>query len=343
MNHEIQADAPLITIAIPTYNRIDTLTETLDQLARQEGFQDADLEIVVSDNASPVDPTPMLREFEHRHGRPLVLHRNATNEGIDGNIHRVGELASGRYILFMSDDDVLLPGTLRRLQAMVREQPDLLFCFVNGFSFRGTYDPAFRAPPIIELDRELVTRSNDTFIEAIGVWSTFLSAFFVERQAWLGVPERTRYLGTDIYLTHVLFRLLAAQPQRTKIVTADALIAARDAFTGSYRIFHAFGLHFMRLLLKQAPGLGFSQAVIGKVKNRTMRDTLPSMILRVRMGGNPRSLTLKEFWQLLRYTWWEPIAWTYMLPLMLMPRLGLDALRWLRRRLRGQTRAARPI
>jgi len=70
----------------------------------------------------------MLREFEQRDGRPLVLHRNGHNEGIDGNIDRVGKLAFGRFILFMSDDDVLLPGTLRRLQAMTRENaPRLAF------------------------------------------------------------------------------------------------------------------------------------------------------------------------------------------------------------------------
>lgn len=337
------ANSPLITIAIPTFNRLDTLRETLDELARQEGFYDEDVEIVISDNASPIDPTPMLREFEGRHGRPLVLHRNDSNEGIDGNIHRVGELATGRYILFMSDDDVLLPGSLRRLQAMVHAQPDLLFCFVNGYSFRGTYDPSFHAPPIIKLDSTLVTRSNDALLGTIGVWSTFLSAFFVDRQAWVGVPDRTRYLGTDIYLTHVLLRLLAAQPQRTKIVTAEALVAARDAFTGSYRMFYAFGLHFMKLLLEQAPGLGFSAATIAAVKRRTMRDTLPSMILIVRMGAKPRALTLVEHRQLLRYTWWEPIAWTRMVPLMLIPQAGLYGLRWLRRRLRGQMQNAATV
>ena len=337
------SDAPLITIAIPTYNRFDTLAETLDELARQDGFHDKDVEIVISDNASPVDPTPMLREFERRHGRPLVLHRNSSNEGIDGNIHRVGELATGRYILFMSDDDVLLPGTLRQLKSMTRDHPDLLFCFVNGYSFRGAYDPAFRAPPIIKLDRTLVTRSNDALLETIGVWSTFLSAFFVERRAWVAVPDRTRHLGTDIYLTHVLLRLLAAQPQRTKIVTAEALIAARDAFTGSYRMFHAFGLHFMKLLLEQAPGLGFSRATIAAVKRRTIRDTLPSMILIVRMGAKPRPLTLAEQGQLLHYTWWEPSAWTRMVPLMLFPQAGLEGLRWLRRRIRGRAPSAGPI
>lgn len=337
-----RVDAPLITIAIPTYNRFETLTETLNELARQEGFHDADVEIVISDNASPVDPTPMLREFERRHGRALVVHRNASNEGIDGNIHRVGELATGRYILFMSDDDVLLPGTLRRLQALTRNHPDLLFCFANGYSFRGTYDPAFRAAPIIKIDRTLVTRSNDALLETIGVWSTFLSAFFVDRQAWVGVPERTRYLGTDIYLTHVLLRLLAAQPGRTKIVTAEALVAVRDAFTGSYRMFHAFGLHFMKLLIEQAPGLGFSPATIAAVKRRTMRDTLPSMILIVRMGAKPRSLTLSEHGELLHYTWWEPTAWIRMLPLMLLPQAALNGLRWLRRRIRRQAPSAGP-
>ncbi|PTT81528.1 hypothetical protein DBR42_18010, partial [Pelomonas sp. HMWF004] len=325
---------------IPTYDRLEILTETLDTLALQDGFHDADLEIVVSDNASPTDPTPMLRAFEQRHGRPLILHRNDSNKGIDGNIHQVADLATGRYILFMSDDDILLPGTLRKLQALVRQQPDLLFCFMNGCPFRGRFDPARMAPPIIPLHQDLMTRSKDELIGTIGVWSTFVSAFFVKRDAWIGVADRTRFIGTDIYLTHVLFRLLAASPQGLKMATAERLVAARDNFTGSFRIAHAFGLHFMKLLLEDAPALGYSPAVMRAVKRRTLRDTLPSMVLQLRMGARPRNLGLAEIAVLLRYTWWEAAAWTRMMPMVLLPRPVLRGLSWMRRRLRGQATPA---
>lgn len=331
---------PLITIAIPTYNRVAILQDTLDLLALQDGFHDPHIEIVVSDNASPIDPTPMLEAFQARHGKALVLHRNAANLGIDGNIHQVAELARGRYVLFMSDDDILLPGTLRRLERMVGERPDLLFCFVNGFPFSGTYVPHAVAPPIIRIGETLVTRSADEFVETVWVWATFLSAFFVDRRAWAGVADRERHIGTDIYLTHVLYRLLAQQPGRTKVVTAEPLIAARMEYTGSFRIFFAFGLHFMKLVCEDAPRLGFSARALRAVKVRTIKAGLPPMVMMVRRGKQPRRLSWPEIRMLLRYTWWEPTAWLYLLPLVVLPRSVLDGLLSLKRRLFPRPAAA---
>lgn len=331
---------PLITIAIPTYNRLAILKDTLELLALQEGFHDPTVEIIISDNASPVDPRPMLEEFQRAHSRKLVLHRNTSNEGIDGNIHRVADLATGRYVLFMSDDDILLPNTLRRLQQMVCTQTDLLFCFVNGFPFTGIYSPDKTAPPIIKINSTLQTRSADEFIETVWVWSTFLSAFFVERRAWLGVVDRQRYIGTDIYLTHVLYRLLAQQRGRTKIVTAEPLVAARMEYTGSFRIFFAFGVHFMKLLCEDAPRLGFSARTLRAIKIRTMKAGLPPMILMVRRGPKPRRLSWQELGMLFRYTWWEPVAWLYMLPLIVLPRSAINGLIALKHRLRGRAAPA---
>ncbi|MBT8547954.1 glycosyltransferase family 2 protein [Polynucleobacter paneuropaeus] len=335
MNPNTRAKSPLITIAIPTYNRLEILSNTLALLAKQDGFYDDDVEIVISDNCSPIDPTPMLREFEKSHGRPVVIHRNIANEGIDGNIHRVADLASGYYILFMSDDDILLPGTLRRMKILVRENPDLLFCFMNCYPFRECFDPLKMVPPIIKIDQTLVTQSNDRFVETIGIWSTFVSAFFVERLAWINIQDRTRFIGTDIYLTHVLFRLLSEGSQRIKVVTAEPLIAARDAFTGSFRIAHAFGFNFMRLLLEDAPLLGFSKRTMRAIKLNVMHKSLPTMILMIRLGPQPRALIFQEFQLLLRYTWWEPVAWLRMLPLMILPISTLRILGRLRRTLRS--------
>lgn len=322
---------PLITIAIPTYNRLDILQETLEILAEQDGFHDPFLEIVISDNHSPIDPTPLLEAFQERHGRKLVLHRNKHNEGIDGNIHRVAEIATGKYVLFMSDDDILLPGTLRRLQHIVRSTPDLLFCFVNGYPFSGRYVPGVAGPPIIKLIENLETQSADEIIETIWIWGTFLSSFFVDRRAWIGVVDRQRYIGTDIYLTHVLYRLLAEQPERTKIVTAEAMMAARAEYTGSFRIVYAFGQQFMKLLCDDAHRLGFSAKALRAVKIKSIRAGLPPMLMMIRCGQKPRRLNRAELVMLLRYTWWEPTAWLWLFPLAILPRHVLVGMRSMRR------------
>lgn len=324
--------APIVSIAIPTYNRSHRLEETLTRLsAHPEIFADW-VEIVVSDNASTDDTPAIVAAFTARTGKSLRYGRNDRNLGIDGNIHAVSRLATGRYLLLMSDDDLLLPGALSKLRSLVEETPDLIFCFVNGGSFTGAYDPQASLPSLVKLDRPMVTRDPNELLSTIGVWSTFISSFFVERQAWLNVPAPESYIGSDIYLTHILFRLLASERGRTCVITSEQLLAARAEYAGSFRVFHAFGYSLLKLLSQDAPAMGLDSRTMRRVKLGIIRRALPPMVLMMRRSGSQRrALNLQELRALLRFTWWEPLAWVFLLPVALLPSAVVDGLISLKR------------
>lgn len=322
---------PRISIAIPTYNRANVLADTLSALATHPELMSDDVELVISDNASSDDTASVVEDFSTRTGKAVRFRRNERNLGIDGNIHAVSHLATGRYLLLMSDDDFLKPGALTRLAEFVNQHPDLLFCFANGGAFSGQYNPAANLPPLIHLPEMIVTKDPNAVLEAIWIWSTFISAFFVERLAWVNIPDKQRFIGSDIYLTHVLYRVLAGNRSRTCLVTSEQLTAARMEYTGSFRIFHAFGNSFLGLVCDEAPRLGLRKASMRSIKLATIRKGLPPMILMVRRGLNPRRLTWMEWRLLFRHTWWEPAAWAYLLPICLLPQYGIEALMRLKR------------
>lgn len=321
---------PIISISIPTYNRSKRLKETLARLGKHPEILENWVEIIVADNASTDDTPDIVTDFVAITGKSVRYKRNASNLGIDGNIHVVSHLATGRYLLLMSDDDILLPGTLTFLRQMIESIPDLLFCFLNGGSFSGGYDPLEPINPIVSIEKTLITRDPNKIVEAIGVHATFISAFFVERSSWVGVPDQSKYIGTDIYLTHILYRVLAANRGRTSVVAKENLIAARREYTGSFRIFHAFGNSFMHLLCIDGPNIGFRVKSMKYVKKSTIRRGLPPMILMVRFGAAPRELTWQEWRVLFRYTWWEPLAWICLLPPCAVPRLIFNILKWIK-------------
>lgn len=327
--------APIVSIAIPTYNRSNRLEETLTRLSvHPEIFADW-VEIVVSDNASTDDTPGIVAAFTARTGKSVRYGRNDRNLGIDGNIHAVSRLATGRYLLLMSDDDLLLPGALSKLRSLVEATPDLLFCFVNGGSFTGTYDPHASLQSLVKLDQTLVTRDPNELLSTIGVWSTFISSFFVERQAWLNVPAPESFIGSDIYLTHILFRLLAAERGRTSVVTADQLLAARAEFTaGNYRVIHAFGYSMLKLL-DEAPSFGLGAKAMRSIKLVMLRGFLPMKVYGVRFGGErSRKLSSQELKSLLTFTWREPLAWMFLLPVAMLPSVLVDGLLHLKSKLR---------
>jgi glycosyltransferase involved in cell wall biosynthesis len=97
---------PLISVVIPTYNRPDFLRRALASVRSQEGVE---LDIIIVDDASEQDlsaefaPYPQVRYLRNEHNRGGGFSRN-----------RGLKLAKGRYINFLDDDDVMLPGKLAR-------------------------------------------------------------------------------------------------------------------------------------------------------------------------------------------------------------------------------------
>ena len=71
---------PLLSICIPTYNSSEYLAETLDSIVSQ--FIDEDIfsqvEIIISDNASPDDTTEIVESYQKNY-KNILYFRNEAN------------------------------------------------------------------------------------------------------------------------------------------------------------------------------------------------------------------------------------------------------------------------
>lgn len=96
-----------ISIVIPTYNRIELLIQAIESAALQV---DADLEyeIIVLDNS--LENYPIVIDELIKRGinlRRFSYYTNTKNLGMFGNWNRGIELARGKWIAFLHDDDLL--------------------------------------------------------------------------------------------------------------------------------------------------------------------------------------------------------------------------------------------
>jgi len=132
---------PLVSFAIPTYNRSAKLARLLKILYAQTECVAADaVEVLISDNCSTDDTRLVMDQYAPYGAR---LFRQTTNLDLDANLRFLYEQARGQYVWFFSDDDILLPGALRKvLDALASRSPDvLLFSFAQppGLT-RPTFD-----------------------------------------------------------------------------------------------------------------------------------------------------------------------------------------------------------
>jgi glycosyltransferase involved in cell wall biosynthesis len=116
---------PLITVAIPAYNRPAELDALLSTILPQA---DAHTEVLVVEDHSPrreeirgvVD-----RWAAQSPGKRIRFEANAQNLGYDGNIRHCLDLAEGEFTMFMGDDDMLKPGAIARLRAVIGKHANL--------------------------------------------------------------------------------------------------------------------------------------------------------------------------------------------------------------------------
>lgn len=121
--------SPLITIVITSYNYGSYLPRAIES-ALQQGSDE--LEVVVVDNCSTDDSWETIQRFAKRDAR-IKPHLNERNLGLVGNHMRGLSLASGEKVLFLSADDCLLPGHVKRVLATHLAHPEIDLVFSTYF------------------------------------------------------------------------------------------------------------------------------------------------------------------------------------------------------------------
>lgn len=118
-------DLPLVTVAIPTYNRCDRLDLSLGSATAQSY---PSLEIVVSNNASTDETAAVLQRWAERDPRVRVINR-PINIGPTGNFNSLLEAAKGRYFMWLADDDRLSSDYVSACIEAIRSNPSAVGAF----------------------------------------------------------------------------------------------------------------------------------------------------------------------------------------------------------------------
>jgi abequosyltransferase len=130
---------PLISVCIPTYNRSKLLPELLESILSQdfEGF-----EIVICENNSPEREKihEIVNDYQSRTSRVIRYYENEANLGYDGNIRRLVNRATGKYVLFTGNDDLLAPGALLTVASALNRYSNIGVVLRTYATFNETPD-----------------------------------------------------------------------------------------------------------------------------------------------------------------------------------------------------------
>jgi glycosyltransferase involved in cell wall biosynthesis len=294
---------PLLTIAIPTYNRSGYLRTGLQQLANQLSTVPAgEVEVIVSDNCSPDDTGEVVKALTSDI-MPIRYIRNENNLGWAPNFAQCFEMARGRYILMIGDDDLLVDGALSHVLDTLRAG-DYGVLFLRPYGF----DNDFRAELPASSGREYLFRDPDKFLIRINRWFNLTSAYILNKEALAGVDAR-EFVTTDLATFHLFLR--AALAGKPNLFVDKFLIATKRQNSFSYRFADVFVTQLWRIVdAHKAHGL--KPATIAALEWRKMFSYYPFYLFDLRTTEREDvSLTYQRFSErfrgrLLFHVWLAP-------------------------------------
>jgi hypothetical protein len=139
---------PSVTVFVPCYNYGHYLPACLGSVLNQPGVE---VEAIVIDDASP-DGSGEVAERLFAADPRVRLIRHAQNKGHIATYNEGLDAAQGDYVVLLSADDLLAPGSLARSAALLEANPEVGFAYGRSVQFSGdppTGDPgSVRSWPI---------------------------------------------------------------------------------------------------------------------------------------------------------------------------------------------------
>lgn len=296
--------SPTLTIAIPTYNRVRILEQTLGVLFPQLTDE---VELVISDNCS-TDGTPEYVSSLQRAGSAVRFNRQSENLGADLNMISCFEIATGKYLWLLCDDDLPCSNAVQSILSGIRAHGTLGMYYLRVIvSDKDISD--YSAAPV---DTGWAVHDRDAFARAVGAWVTFASSIIVRREAF-GLDFVKRQIGTS--LISAAITLSVTGRENSAAISEKPLLYMRGNNTGGYDAYTVFTRN-LHLLLEQVRQFGYSDDALNHIFADSLANVFPFIITAF-------PATRKSIQNLVRYGFRYREFYANVLPALLREKTGI--------------------
>ncbi len=297
--------SPLLSIAIPSYNRPAALAELLDSIAREvQSCPPGVVELCITDDASSdPDTVETALGFVESHGF-ASLRVQQSNIGLERNVLAAGEPCRGEFMWLIGNDDRMVAGALRTVLDDIRaNQAPVLLYSKDRMRLDGNPSPDVAGSIPIDLppDGHHVFPTLLAASSRQGLLSTFgFAGPIVLRRAPFVAVDSTRYLDLSMYArTCVLVEAFAPEPvfyRNTAVVVhrtptqaeknAEALSRPEEEFMqgGLARRSRYYGTALAASMQRLIDSGAFGYETVAKMPEHLMTDmTLVDWVARNRI------------------------------------------------------------
>ncbi|MDO8052206.1 glycosyltransferase family 2 protein [Janthinobacterium sp. SUN211] len=264
----------ILSIVIPTFRRAACLEILLSSITSHLSYFPTDLEIIVLDNASPDNTENIVSEFANTF--PIKYFRHDENIGMDGNIAACFNVASGRYLWVLGDDEILYQGTLNYVLNLCRNREFGILYMENG-GFKDGQEGAIALRSIPE-NIKIKTLNSEKIFREVNVFLTFISANIINREEILRkIPDFDFRSDTGTFLPQMAWMYSALKIIDSHIYIYTPMFGAMTGNTGGYKLIQVFGANLINITKKYFSEDSFNNANI--MSNAVVTRLLPGELM----------------------------------------------------------------
>lgn len=238
---------PILSICIPTYNRLDILRNTIASIyADLDGVELDDFEVVISDNSKEHTTQPVVAEFDFKN-----LHYNITEcEGFKNSFYALS-YGKGEYLKLNNNYTMFRRGTLKllisQLKKMKATQTQVIY--TNGLRQKKTF---------------IQYNSFDDYMFGLSYFSSWSAGYGMWKDDFDRVKD---YVELDKYFPQT--SLLLSQDYKKSFALDDRVLFEDQHVPkkGGYNIFKVFSVDFVSLIMGAYSSRKISERTYKKIKS----------------------------------------------------------------------------
>ncbi len=200
-----------LSICMPTYNFGKFIGASLESIVKQ--MEDG-VEIIILDGGSTDNTAEVVRQFRSLHSN-IVYVRQEYRGGIDRDMAKAVELASGPYCWLFSSDDVMRDGALKKVLTEIETGLDLYLCGLNLCTLNMTL---LRQHRILDIGYDAnfdLHKSKDRhryceLAETTTAFFSFMGSLIFKKVRWCEIPFDEAFDGSLWAHVARFFRMIPA-------------------------------------------------------------------------------------------------------------------------------------
>ena len=303
---------PLLTIAVPTYNGEKTIRSMLDILLPQITEE---VEVLFSDNCS-TDATPQIIQ-EYRKRYPFIrCISNTKNIGADGNFLQCMLEAKGKFVMLISDDDILTEQSVNRIVSFLRENPDVSCAYLDSVAFRDHYQGIASCHSYEKLkpvEKSFCTTDKNVFFDYCKRLFGFTSSYIWSTERIHGIDNPQQYFDTYFLQAYILVLCTNRADDKLGLIAGPCVAVGEYGIIGNYDMAQVEGIYYNKMM-EFAIKNGYPRKAMEDFYVWKIIHLCRNSIIKERAVGVKKTSVKNIF----KATWRYPKAWV-LYPLLLLP------------------------